>query len=425
MSNNKSDITLLLPGESGWDLWNCSGSKVSLLEETSLSSALEISQINSSKPLRMAFPVKEVTALSIIIPAEEADEADDLVSLHVEKVGLAQGEEMGTLHQYSISDLSSGQKFCAIDVLRPPVEGSLPKVSPESFAISPHCFPMEANAITLWQEFGKWVLTITDQNAKPIHYQGFTGAKLTTQIHQDIQFIIAQLMLQGILTSQPQRCIIWSANQDIQPEGFEQLAEAVAPNFSAYGLELLTKPAPILPPAGTLLPADTRAERVQARLQRQRNIIFSVVGVLLVALLGFACFKLISLQKRAQLAEREAIEKTASIQSIVEHSDKWQELAVVVDSQNDPFLLLLECTRAIPSTSLRFNRTEITHQPVDEDFSTDLSIVIEGVTENFALATQFDENLQKRPQLSHLKWTNQSPVKTATGWKFTYRAERK
>ncbi len=420
--NKKYEPNLLIPGAQGWNIWSCSSQKIELLNATDKTEALDIKKFPQNKPLMMAFPVNELTAIELRVPKEQTDSIADLVELQVEKTGLSQEENFGTLHQHTLLGATPNgeENLYRIDVLRAPEEGSLPEKSPDTFSVSPSCFPFAPNSLTFWQEFGKWVVNITDQKGDTVHYQGFTDTKLDMSMIEGTKFIIGQLLIQDIIQCPPEVYIIWTEEEGIYPEGYEVLEEALKGK-----LKLVTKPAPLLPKEAKLLPADTRAERRAAKVKQRNNILGALFTTILLGVFAFAGYKLITLEKKAKTAQAEAKKLASDSAILTQHSQKWQELGPLVDTENDPVSLLLKCNKAIPSSDVRLTRAEFKHQFPSEGLNTVVNIILTGETNEFSLASKYDENLQKSPDLKNISWENQDPAQKKTGWGFTFRGEEK
>jgi len=426
MSKKKNDQNLLIPGANGWNIWSCTASDISLLQETSETQALDIKKFPQNKSLVMAFPVKELTALELWVPQQEKGSVPDLVELQVENKGLSRSQDFGTLHQHTqVADSPSGERILySIDVLRAPEEGSLPSKSPNRFNVSPRCFTFQNNAVTLWQEFGKWVFAVSDADGDIVHYQGVTSHKLCKEVSEEIRFVLGNLQIQQIIPTLPKNYIIWMDESGLYPEGYESFE-------SVYGsaLKLQEKPIPTLPPEGTLLPADTRAERVEAKRKKQQNIISSLLALIAIGLIGYTGYKLWNLEKQVTAAKAEAQELETQVAPVLEHSNKWSELGPLVDLENTPVSLLLKCTQAIPQRKdLRLKRAEFKNQLPSEGFETVLAISITGDSGDFAVAKSFDGNLKddkNRFGLSNIAWSNTEPSQKNTRWGFTYQGKKK
>jgi len=416
--SKKNDHTLLLPGSNGWEVWSFpQNGPAQCLAKTEQQDALDLTEIPHGPALTMAFSVRSLTSLQLWSPTSELESASDLVNLHVEKVGLAQLEDLGSLHQFRPTSQAGADTLLCIDILKAPKEGSLPSRSPNHFTISPLAYPFPPSSTVIWSEFGRWMVAFTNEAGHIIHYQGSTATQLEVEMIQEIQFTIAQLQLQKALTAAPSNFVIWTDNTAVPPAGFQELLNAIGPE-----LKLLPRPTPQLPSPGQLLPADTRAERLNASKKKQRTLLFSIAALLLLSLISFGVIRLISLEKQLQDTEARAESLKLSIQPIQEHITKWEELEAMVDDKNSPISMLTQTAKLIPNQQLRFRRAEFIHQPVDEGIGTSRSITIEGSAPDFKIALEFDERLQKSTAFDNLIWENAPPSKSKEGWKFVYRA---
>lgn len=420
MSKKNTDLNLLIPGESGWDIWSYTSEELNLLTKTDEHAALEIEKFPTNKPLLMAFPVRELTALELWIPSGERDSVADLVDLQVEKLGLAQDESLGSLTQHHyIQESSDGLKsLYGIDILKAPTEGDLPIKSPDKFSISPKCYLFQQNTVTYWVEFGKWVMAITNSEGQLIHYQAFTNSALGADLINDANFVIGQLMIQQIITTQPANFVIWTSEHGVRPEGYD-----IFERKFGKSLDLVEKPKPQIPPLGNILPADARAERVAKKRRQKQTILTVLIALLALAGIGYAGYSLWDLEKRADTAEIEAGNLNLETQDIQDHVNKWEELAPLVDTEYDTLSLLKKVTKAIPNQNLRITRAEFKNQLSEQEERSIISISITGESPNFGDASKFDENLQKSKDLN-FTWRNQDPSKTKTGWRFIYTADK-
>jgi len=418
MKGKKTDSTLLIPGSNGWELWSADSGQVSLDAQTDEYLALDVS-INKTKSLHMVFPVRELTSIGLWIPEGMEEDTNELIDLHIEKMGLMQLLELGTLsqHQKVSSDAHDKTLYC-VDILKAPAEGTLPQASPSNFNISPRSFPFTANSVTLWQEFNRWVFAITNNQEEVIYYQGITSRNLGDEALQEIAFAITQLRLQQIITIDPKAYIIWADNPETIPEGYNSLEERVEV------LYLQQKPLPIVPPQGDLLPADTRSERLAAKKRTQQTIIGSIAALLIIGLITYAVLDLMKIEKKAEEAQLKAQKLTSENQYLITHQQKWQELTILAQNSNAPLELLLESTTILPSKDVRITTAEFRHQPNEEGSGTQISIVIKGTAPNTKLALDYDESLQKHQAFKEVHWTNPAPSKKQNDWVFTYSAEK-
>ena len=416
--SKKNDHTLILPGSDGWEVWSFpQNGPTQCLAKTEHQDALNLTEIPHGSALTMAFSVRALTSLQLWSPTSELESASDLVNLHVEKVGLAQLEDLGALNQFRPTSNAGAETLLCIDILKAPKEGDLPSISPNHFTISPLAYTFPPQSTIMWTEFGRWMVAFTNEAGLVIHYQSFTAVKLEIEMIQEIQFTIAHLQFQKSLTTAPSNVVIWTDNPATPPAGFQELSNAIGPE-----LKLLPKPTPQLPPSGQLLPADTRAERLNASKKKQQTLLFSLAAILLISLVTFGVVRLLSLEKKLQETQARADALQRSNQPILDHIAKWEELEAMVNDNSSPVSMLTQTAKLIPNQQLRFRRAEFIHQPLEEGIGTSRSITIEGAAPDFKIALEFDERLQKSTSFDNLVWENAPPSKSKEGWKFVYRA---
>jgi hypothetical protein len=89
------DHILLVPGESGWEIWSGQGDAgFSLVTATEHHLAGDLDDIPSGE-ITMLFPVRAITAVPMRVASDDDALFPDLVTLHAERLGRAsdQGPE--------------------------------------------------------------------------------------------------------------------------------------------------------------------------------------------------------------------------------------------------------------------------------------------------------------------------------------------
>lgn len=411
--SQKGDITILVPGEIGWEVWSGPPSgPFELAEATEFTRAGDIPRLPSGDIL-LLFPVRMITSLPFRAPTGDDELFDDLATMHIERVGLRPDEHAGNLTDTFIIDQGEEEARLLTVVLRTPADGELPLRSPKEFDLSARALPMPENAVVMWREFGRWVFTISGPGGVPVYSQATTceAEQPDGSVVGDIQLALTQLALQGF-SIDPNQVIVWSGDERAaRPEAIETLFPG--------RVKLEAKPAVTLPqPRSKLLPEDVRAARRQRARERRK---YALIGAATLIYLGLVAWLGIGLFRDHGKMKKLAV-KADGVRPIAEQFEKhqlqWGELAPVVDTDEWPIQLLLRCVRQIPAGGqLRLSVAELTSSDVGR--IQQMRLVGEapdpGPIQKFSLA------LSRSDLLSMFQWETPPPQQTKKGtWSFTF-----
>ena len=398
---------LLIPGESGWEIWTRQGDGAfELRSAVENSHAGEITDIPTGD-LTMFFPVKSITAVPMRVTSDDDALFPDLAALHAERLGLRPDPMAGQLTDVFVVARDAENTALLSVFLRSPEEGELPKRGPKGFDISARAWPVSGEALAIWMEFGRWVFAIFHQGKLAFcQATAVDSAQPDGSLTREIKLSIMQLAMQG-LHFEPSRVIVWSSSDSINPSDL-RTAFRVA-------VEIAPRPAPILPePLSKLLPADVRAARKEAL--RRRNITIGAAAAILAYLgligwLGFGLWKTSS-QTRKLLAEAEQVAPEGEAYAL--HIAKWDELSQAIELTHSPVDILQRIASCIPPNSgLRLKTAEISA----------VEIKLIGEAPQLQAANSFSLNLSKNNDLAHFTWQTPEPNQSTRGWEFVYSAE--
>lgn len=428
MSAKKGDLTLLLPGAEGWEVWkgNPAGG-LTLKSSSEHHRALDVTGIPGGS-VQMALPVRQLVALPFKAQTTDLDLIDDLADMHLEKNGVRPALGSGTLSDHFVYQQDADYTDLTAIVLRAPGEGELPRRSPEAFDVSPRCLSLPSGKIAVWKEFGRWVFAL-GAGEKVLYFQCLPGERLDERAGKDIRLSLTQLQLQGLLPEVPAELIVWAVNgpSDARSEELDSLARG-------FGGEILTapKPAPHWPvPPSKLLPEDVRAERVQKAAKRTRMFAIAALVVAYLGLVAFLYTKVKKAEEDAVAIERQVEgtrEDTGNLLNIV---DKWGELSPVIDDEYYPYEVFYQINQCLPNDKeappeVRITQATVYNQPkVTEDgFQTvNREIFVSGEAADTADIAKFAIALKAKEGLSDFVWTIEPEQKTKNGsWSFRYSA---
>ena len=401
-----TDKVLLVPGESGWEIWTTQPEAEFTLQASSLSTRASALTDLPSGDIVMFFPVKSITAIPMKVNSEDDSLFPELAVMHAERLGMRPDPMAGQLTDTFVIARDGATTALLSVHLRPPVEGDLPLRGPKEFDISARAFPVHGDCLAVWKEFGRWVFSLSHQGTT-VYCQATSTSSATPDedLIREIRLAIIQLAMQDIDLS-PSQVVLWTQSENPSPG-------ALADAFNAQVM-VSPRPAPALPePRSRLLPADVRAARRAAL--RRRNIILSIAAVALayLGLIGYFGYDLWkvnadtkSLNKRAQAAAPDAA-------AFKIHQDKWNELKHAVDLNQVPVDILYRISRCIPpNSSLRLKIAEITAN----------EITLTGEAQQLAAVNQFSLALRKSNELVGLIWQTPDPAQSTRGWEFNFSA---
>ena len=400
------DNVLLVPGESGWEIWtDRSEEGFTLHTATGISRAGDLTGIPAGD-LTLLFPVKSLTAVPMRVTSEDDALFPDLAALHAERLGLRPDPMAGQLTDVFVIAREAENTALLAVFLRSPGDGDLPPRGPKSFDISARAFPASGDILALWKEFGRWVFAVFYQgNLVYCQATAVDAEQPDDALSREIRLSLMQLGMQG-LEVEPSRAVVWTHDESIDPA-------ALAKAFKVP-VEILPRPVPVIPsPLSKLLPADVRAARRAA--QHRRNIMLGTAAVALVYVgliswfgyglwQGMAQTKKLLTQARAAAPDGEAYTL---------HKAKWGELSHVIDLNNSPVDILYRVASCIPPNSgLRLQNAEVSAT----------EIKLRGEAPTLPPVNTFSLKLQKNPDLAGFTWKTPEPNTSTRGWEFNYDA---
>ncbi len=315
--SSKTDGILLIPGPGGWEIWQ--GNRERGFRRSLENGAMQASGIGKIPPgrLLMGFPVREALAVPFKVQTDDEAMFDDLVSMHLEKSGIRPEEDAGRLTDVFPAGREDGQTTLLSVVLSAPAEGTMPQRAPVGFDISARLFPMAGNAVTLWQELGRWVFAVTS-GGHLAYFQSLSGSGLGADAVRDIRLALTQLSLQGV-SLDVDKAVIWTTGHHSDPtdDAIHEFGRELGSEVSAE-----PKPRPVLPaPMSRLVPADVRAQH-RARAERRKRVLLAYLG-----LAGFLAYDYFRLDGDLKKQQAELEQTRLRHSGIGLFKDDWKQLA--------------------------------------------------------------------------------------------------
>ena len=431
-AKKKGEKVLLLPGADGWEVWTAGpeGSGFSMAQRSGIMRILDVTGIPPGE-LTMAFPVRDVSALPFRAPTSDGALLSDLAEMHLERMGMRPGVNAGILSDVFKVGTRGEESLVVPVVLAPPMEGHLPRRSPQHFDISARCLPLPAEGLVVWRELDRWVFALSEEG-QTLEFEALASNQLGEDAGREIRLTLMQLELQGLVDSMPRHCFIWVGDGEAPP-GAEELAALGAGMGLSGPATVAAKPSPVLPARlSQLLPADVRAERVARRKKQQ---IIAAAAAALLIYVGLIGILWLSLAKARRDADKALVDygPYADVHEYGKrHEQKWRELQPVVEQDHNTVELLYHCMRARGGEEgVRLDRADISNQlqvSIDGEV-VELTLIrdirLQGKADELGQATAFDEALKSVRGLGDYQWTTPPPQAKGDKWSFQYEARLK
>ncbi len=406
MSKTTENV-LLVPGESGWEIWTGqTATEFTLHSSTAIERAGDLTDLPNGD-LLLLFPVKSITAVPMRVASDDDALFPDLAALHAERLGLRPDPMAGQLTDIFVIAREAENTALVSILLRAPGEGEMPPRGPKSFDVSPRAFPLVGETIAIWKEFGRWVFALTHQgNLVYCQATSVTSGSPNDDLTREIRLALMQLSMQG-LEMEPTRVILWTSLPEVSHSALS----------SAFRLpvEVSPRPAPVLPsPLSKLLPADVRAARREARKRQNIMLAAAAVALFYLGIIGWFGYGLWKDSKETQLLLQQAAAAAPDSEAYSQHIAKWDELAYAIDITHSPVDILKRIADSIPPNSgLRLRTADIS--------ATEIKLM--GEAPGIEAVNGFSLKLTKNTDLAQFDWQTPEPNQSTRGWEFVFSAD--
>jgi len=397
---------LILPGETGWEIWSRPGEGAFELQRATDHTLLGDLEGIPAGELTLFFALRSVTTVPMRVTTADEEMFEDLAVLHAERLGLRADPLAGQLNDvFEIERERDGAILLSV-WLKAPKEGELPLVSPGAFDVSARAIIPEGDSIAVWRELGRWVFAIY-RGGKLLYAQATASDSDNPDaaVARELKLALMQLSMQG-LEPRPWRITVWSDNPALNLSGLRNAFE--------LPVEIHPRPAPVLPkPLSKLLPEDVRAARKEAQRKQQVRLTVGVVAaayLLFVGWMGYGLWKdgreVAKLENMVEMGAPEAAQYEL-------HMERWHELADAIDIDHAPVEILHRVAECIPKNAgVRLTTADISPYDVN----------IQGEAPSNEAANQFRLKLRKSTSLSrYAPWSLPDPRPSTRGFEFQYR----
>jgi hypothetical protein len=402
-----TDNVLLVPGESGWEIWTGpSTAAFTLHAATAIERAADLTDLPAGD-LLLFFPVKSLTAIPMRVSSDDDALFPDLAALHAERLGLRPDPMAGQLTDLFVIAREAENTALVSIQLRAPGEGEMPPRGPKSFDISARAYPLTGDTLAVWKEFSRWVFALSHQgNLVYCQATSGTSAQPDEALAREVRLALIQLSMQG-LEIEPARVVFWTSSEN--PDSAALTAAFKVP------VEISPRTAPVLPtPLSKLLPADVRAARRAAQRRQRVMLGAAAVALIYLGIIGWFGYGLWKDHSETQNLLQQAAAAAPEGEAYAAHVAKWDELAHVVELENAPVDILSRISACIPPNSgLRLKTAEIS--------ATEIKLI--GEAPQFQAVSSFSLNLGKNTDLANFKWQTPEPNQSTRGWEFVFSAD--
>lgn len=403
--SNKGDIIVIVPGPSGWEIWEGPPPSGFLRKEiTAADRAGDITGL-PAQDLVMFFPVKDATVLPFKTSTADESLFGELAQMHSERMGIRTDPGAGQLIDHFLMEKGEDSAVLTTVVLRAPVDGDLPPRSPKEFDYAPRAYAFAGEGVATWKEIGHWVFAFY-QAGKMLYAQSTSNDSEhpDESLLRDIRLAMVQLTFQGIAFS-PQTVQVW------HPDGELGEAGSLATAFG-FPASVGRRPDPTMSQEPSkLLPADVHAERRAAAKRRQVTAAISVAAAAVIGLIGWAGWTFWQEIQATKKLTAEAAAVAPETEAYILHKAKWAQLGPVVDEDQAPVEVLYRITKCMPfpKGTVRFREATINNN----------EIRIKGQCNQSPPIGAFSLAINKSEELSRYKFSSPPPNNTAKGWEFT------
>lgn len=396
VSQKKSELTILCPADASWDLWRQGAGGFQLAESVPLAEGggpAGFRQVHL-----FGCPVISAFAVPLWVASTDPEIIQSAVEMQLEKLNLRPEDSGGRLIDTRTIEQTESQTLVLATVLHEKNLREFPRSIPEQFEITPSLFYLPDNSLVLWRELEKLVVVIT-RGDSVIYFQALGSDKLDAAAAHELQLLVMQLELQGVVGGLDQ-IVLWTDAAD---------TEAAAGLQEALGLPVRhqPKPAPALPavPSGLLPHSIARARAAAARRRRIRQATTAAAALYLVAAGLFAFLSLREVRAASQLkVQRDALE--AEVGWVAPEQSRWLRMLDVTHADRYPLERFYQVAKSLDENS-KVRLTKFTFEPT--------KLIVAGEAQDITRAINFMNALTRDPALGEYVWDKNPPKTERTG----------
>ena len=391
-SGKKTEATICLPGESGWEHWKPSASGgYELADQVSLE---EGGSPASFKEIRVyGFPITAAFSIPIWALTDDEELLDSVVDMQLEKVGMKPEAIAGKLVDYNVVDREENQTLTLATVLDPSFEHELPKGGATYFEASPALFYMPESQIVIWKELGKLVVAVTRRD-NLVYFQGLTGSHVDATVVHELNCLMMQLGMQNVV-EEINGITLWT-------DDVEDGADGLLEEAFECRVHRAEKPVPVLPlEYSTLLPTEVALDRIEAKKRQKIKNGLMIVGLIYCAIAAFFVVRYLIDWKKTDGLRQEAASKQKYFDLVPKVQEMWGVSALTMDVEMYP----IETFKNTVEPLLRMDQVQLETFNITTD-----KVMITGRAKDAAMAISYQQKVKDHELLQHFEWKMPSPT---------------
>ncbi|MEM8955854.1 MAG: hypothetical protein AAGD22_16990 [Verrucomicrobiota bacterium] len=389
-SKGKSDQVIFLPGPEFWERWTGSERFGFSRVETTEWNAISPSRIPAAAAF--VYPVATAYAVPFWASTDDPSLLEDVGDMQLEKLGVKPEASLGQLREYHVVDRVGNRSLVVASVLSAKEELDFPKHPPEQFLISPYLYPLPNDAVLVWRELGRLVVTVTRTDT-PIYFHTLSSENLDEEAIQEIKVILMQLKMQGVIED-VDAMVIWGKPE---PGGrVEQLATKELGVAARYA----DAPSPRMPrEASRLVPQEAAYLRQRREVRRKIKNAAMLVGLAYLVVLGVVAGLYLRMKQKTSALRAEVAAVAPEADGVRDAQMRWFLLEKAIDVDGYPIELLHKCVQILPAKGVQLTEFQVSGN----------EIYMMGNASKYPVAMSFKNDLEKAPLLADFIWDFDTP----------------
>jgi hypothetical protein len=392
MSRKEAIVSLAIPSENGWELWQRQAGAFELVGREEIDEDGNVGRFRAAS--HYAFPVLSVFTVPLWVNTDDPALLQGLVEMQLEKLGLKPDGGQGKLLDFKMALVGDPgaqegdppRNLVLATVLSSNFKHSLPRQSPLFFDSSPRFYILPGNHVILWKELGRIVVAIT-RNDQLVYSQALSSHSIDANAVQELKCLMMELAMEGVI-SQPAGIILWT--EAIADDGIEALERSLD-----LKVRRDEKPDPVLPAKGSkLVPSEVALLRLEQKRSEKRRLVLLAAAAVYVALAAYLAIDYFLKVRELKGYQEEVAALQPKVGWMGAFRSVWDQVEDTIDAERYPVEL--------------FHRVQALLPPKGVGFTSYVSegnlITIDGVGINTAELNKFGGKVFNNDLLADYEW---------------------
>ncbi|MFZ9932597.1 MAG: hypothetical protein ACO3G9_05285 [Chthoniobacterales bacterium] len=382
------------PSSAGWQKWGEEAGAAWVLR----GEAPELAELAPSAGDLIAVPVRRAFSLCVWIPADDPSIFRDLVLTQLEMRGLAGRSRDETSLAWREIAREGNEALVQVTVLPAHLAPRYWHGEVTDYALSPACLPLDAEAVTIWQEEGSWVAAVT-RGGKLLHFQSLAEPSPDGAMALEIWMMLAPLEAGNMVGEHLPVVFYRPPGADIDLASWSQSA--------AGGAEVRDFPPPRRPAEPLeCVPIAVRHLQTEKKNSARRQRLAFVGAALYLVLVLLLAGNTLWLHSRSQGLQSEIDSLAPGVAATKDAMNQWQALQPALDPAAYPLEVLFQTARLLPEKGVRLTLFDMNLQQV----------AIQGEASTLQAAIKFKEDLENNQNLTDFyEWSSEKPRQLPNG----------